>query len=88
MFPPEYQGDLFIALHGSYAYLNTNGYRVVRVPIAGGVAGPPEDFLSGWTPPGATRWTGRPCDVAFAPDGSMFVTDDSNGYLYRVTYGG
>lgn len=86
MFPPEYQGDMFLALHGSYAYLNTNGYRVVRVPMKDGVPGVPEDFLSGWTPPGATTWSGRPTGVEVAPDGSLFVTDDFNGFVYRVSY--
>ncbi|GAB4130892.1 MAG: sorbosone dehydrogenase family protein [Roseiflexaceae bacterium] len=82
---PEIDGDLLIALHGSYAYLNTNGYRVVRVPIRDGKAGAPEDFIAGWTPAGATTWRGRPCDVAIAPDGSIFITDDFNGFVYRVS---
>jgi glucose/arabinose dehydrogenase len=50
--------------------------------------GVPENFVSGWTPPGATRWQGRPVDVEVAPDGSLFITDDFNGFLYRVTYTG
>jgi glucose/arabinose dehydrogenase len=86
MFPATMRGDIFLALHGSYAYLNTNGYRVVRVPMRDGVPGIPEDFVSGWTPPGATSWRGRPVDVEVAPDGSLFITDDFNGFLYRVTY--
>ncbi len=88
MFPAQMRGDLFVALHGSYAYLNTNGYRVIRIPMQNGMPGVPENFVSGWTPPGATRWQGRPVDVEVAPDGSLFITDDFNGFLYRVTYTG
>jgi glucose/arabinose dehydrogenase len=87
-FPAEYQGDLFIALHGSYSLANTNGYRVVRVPMRDGRPGAPVDFISGWTPPGSTSWLGRPGDVTMAPDGSLFITDDFTGMLYRVTYTG
>jgi glucose/arabinose dehydrogenase len=87
-FPAEMRGSLFIALHGSFAFANTDGYRVIRVPFVDGKPGAPQDFLTGWTPPGATTWLGRPVNVAVAPDGSMYVTDDVNGFLYRIDYVG
>jgi glucose/arabinose dehydrogenase len=87
-FPAEMRGNLFIALHGSFSFANTGGYRVIRVPFVDGKPGEPQDFLTGWTPPGATTWLGRPVYVAVAPDGSLFVTDDVNGFLYRVDYVG
>jgi glucose/arabinose dehydrogenase len=87
-FPAEMRGSLFIALHGSFAFANTGGYRVIRVPFVDGKPGTPQDFLTGFTPPGATTWLGRPVSVAVAPDGSLFVTDDVNGFLYRIDYRG
>jgi glucose/arabinose dehydrogenase len=87
-FPAEMRDSLFIALHGSFSFANTTGYRVVRVPFAGGKPSAAQDFVTGWTPPGATQWLGRPVNVAVAPDGSLFVTDDANGFLYRVDYVG
>lgn len=87
-FPAEMHGDMFIAMHGSYSFANTNGYKVVRVPMNDGKPGLPQEFITGWTPPGATKWLGRPVDVEIAPDGSMYITDDFNGFLYRVTWNG
>lgn len=87
-FPAEMRGSLFIALHGAFDFANTNGYRVVRVPFTDGRPGPPEDFISGWVPGGATRWIGRPVGVGVGPEGSLYVTDDANGFLYRVDYVG
>jgi glucose/arabinose dehydrogenase len=49
-FPAEYRGDLFVALHGSWNRSVPQGYKVVRIPMAGGVPGPVEDFISGWLP--------------------------------------
>lgn len=49
-FPPEYRGDLFVALHGSWNRSVPQGYKVVRIPMAGGVPGPAEDFISGFLP--------------------------------------
>jgi glucose/arabinose dehydrogenase len=87
-FPAEMRGSLFIALHGSFSFANTDGYRVVRVPFMDGKPGAPQDFVTGWAPPGATTWLGRPVNLAVAPDGSMYITDDVNGFLYRVDYVG
>lgn len=88
LFPAAMRGSLFIALHGAFDFSNQNGYRVVRVPFTDGKPGPAEDFITGWVPPNAPKWIGRPVDVAVAPDGSLFVSDDFNGFLYRVTYTG
>ena len=87
-FPEEVHGDMFVAYHGAFDFANTYGYRVVRIPFTEGRPGAPEDFITGWVPEGASTWLGRPVDVAVSPEGSLYVTDDVNGYLYRVDYVG
>ncbi len=96
MFPPEYRGDLFVALHGSWNRSVPIGYEVVRVDFAGGrPASAPQPFVFGWLErprvgfPGASagRW-GRPVDLLQLPDGSLLISDDEGGRIYRVTYRG
>ncbi len=86
-FPPAYRGNVFIAEHGSWNRSSKVGYQVVRVPIdAQGRAGTPEPFLTGFLE-GQSAW-GRPADVLPLPDGSLLVSDDTAGAIYRVRYGG
>ncbi|MCI0354885.1 MAG: PQQ-dependent sugar dehydrogenase [Acidobacteria bacterium] len=94
-FPAEYRGDLFVAFHGSWNRSVPTGYKVVRVKLdAAGNSQGVEDFVSGWVRPDETRkgvWTGRPVDVMVAPDGSLYISDDSReskGAIYRVTWAG
>jgi glucose/arabinose dehydrogenase len=86
-FPEEYQLDLFIAFHGSWNRTTPTGYKVVRVPMRDGIPGPVEDFASGWLRDSGTSW-GRPVDVLTGPDGSLFISDDGAGVIYRVFYAG
>jgi len=44
--------------------------------------------ITGWMPAGAKRWLGRPVGVAVGPQGDLYITDDVNGFLYRVDYVG
>jgi len=94
MFPAEYRGDLFIALHGSWNRSVPIGYEVVRVDIENGrPVGEPLSFVSGWLEGrrgavnrvAGTGW-GRPVDVLGLPDGSLLISDDEGGRIYRVTY--
>lgn len=91
-FPREYRNDLFVAFHGSWNRSVPTGYKVVRIRM--NERGEPtamEDFLTGFLPPGETRrgrWIGRPMGILVAPDGSMLVTDDAAGAVYRVSYVG
>lgn len=86
-FPPHYRG-LFIALHGSWNRSVPVGYKVVHVPLVDGrVAGPAEDFATGWLRPDGSSW-GRPVGVTIAADGSLLVSDDKGGFIYRITFGG
>jgi glucose/arabinose dehydrogenase len=84
-FPTEYRGNLFVALHGSWNRTTPTGYKVVRVRLDGG-APRAEDFATGWLD-GRRAW-GRPVDVATGADGSLFVSDDAQGVVYRITYTG
>lgn len=90
MFPPEYRGDLYVAFHGSWNRSRPTGYKVARVKLKDGTEPEGvEDFITGWLPPNAskaTRWMGRPVGITFGRDGSMYVSDDAAGVIYRVTY--
>jgi glucose/arabinose dehydrogenase len=100
MFPAEYQGDAFVAMRGSWNRSEPSGYKVVRVDFND--AGEPvamEDFISDWiieegvpdpANPGTTKvgQFGRVAGVAVWTDGSLLVSEDQSGIIYRVTYGG
>ena len=91
-FPAAYRGSIFIAEHGSWNRSRKVGYQVVRVAVDGqGRAGTPEPFLQGFLQVDATGretvW-GRPADVLPLPDGSLLVSDDLAGAIYRIRYGG
>jgi glucose/arabinose dehydrogenase len=91
MFPPEYRNSLFVAYHGSWNRSLPTGYKVVRVKLddKGQPIGGDEDFITGWLAPGETkrgRWMGRPVGIVFGADGSMYLSDDAGGYIYRITY--
>jgi glucose/arabinose dehydrogenase len=85
-FPEDYRGDLFVAFHGSWNRSEPTGYKVVRILIEGETAGRVEDFAAGWLV-GGSAW-GRPVDVVTGPDGSLFVSDDEGGTIYRIFYAG
>ncbi|MEO8081099.1 MAG: PQQ-dependent sugar dehydrogenase [Caldimonas sp.] len=84
-FPQAYRGNIFIAEHGSWNRSRKIGYRVSRVVLDGaGHATRYEPFVEGWLQ-GQSVW-GRPADVLPLPDGSLLISDDSAGALYRVRY--
>jgi glucose/arabinose dehydrogenase len=89
MFPPEYQGDAIVALHGSWNSSEPTGYKVVRVPFKDGrPQGYYENFLTGFWLEGqspAQVW-GRPAGLAVAADGSLLIADDAGGVVWRVSY--
>ncbi len=90
-FPKEYQGDAFVALHGSWNSAKPTGYMVVRVPFRDGrPAGYSETFASGFWVAGETRaevW-GRPVGLAIAKDGSLLIADDVGNTVWRVSFTG
>jgi glucose/arabinose dehydrogenase len=87
-FPPALSGDLFVALHGSWNRSTPVGYKVIRIPFAGGSPGQAEDFATGWMADEGNRGSvwGRPVDVLVAPDGALLVSDDDGGAIYRIAY--
>ncbi|MGN6184369.1 MAG: PQQ-dependent sugar dehydrogenase [Thermoanaerobaculia bacterium] len=89
MFPPQYRGGAFVALHGSWNRTNRTGYKVVHIPFRNGKpSGGYDDFVTGWAPDPKDRtvW-GRPAGLLVLKDGSLLVTDDGSGVIWRVTYG-
>jgi len=92
MFPAEYQDDLLVAFHGSWNRSVPTGYKVVRVKMnSQGEPAGLEDFITGWLPLGEThrgKWMGRPVGLVFAPDGSLYISDDGSGSIYRVIWRG
>ena len=87
-FPEKYQGGAFLALHGSWNRSKRTGYKIVFVTFKKGqpVSGP-EDFLTGWMLAEDKKevW-GRPVAVLQMPDGSLLISDDGAGKLWRVSY--
>ena len=85
-FPKEYLLDAFASEHGSWNRARRVGYKVIRVPMKDGKAtGEYEDFLVGFVTNDGNVW-GRPAGVAVAKDGSLMVTDDGSGTVWRVAY--
>jgi glucose/arabinose dehydrogenase len=84
MFPPEYRGQVFIAEHGSWNRSHKIGYRVSLVRVKDGRALSYETFAQGWLQGEEAR--GRPVDVQELPDGSLLVSDDAAGAIYRIAY--
>jgi len=84
MFPEEYRGQVFIAEHGSWNRSQKIGYRVSLVRVKDGQAVSYSPFAQGWLQ-GEEAW-GRPADVQELPDGSLLVSDEKAGAIYRITY--
>lgn len=89
MFPERYRGGFFSAQHGSWNRTTPIGARVMftRLGEDGNVAGT-EVFAEGWLDPETGEYLGRPVDIAILPDGSLLVSDDFAGAIYRISYGG
>ena len=89
MFPAKYRNGAFVALHGSWNRTLRTGYKVVHVPFRNGQpAGGYDDFVVGWAPdPSARTVWGRPAGLLVLRDGSLLVSDDGAGVIWRVAYG-
>ncbi len=87
-FPANYKGDAFVTLHGSWNRSKLTGYKVVRLLMKDGKpTGVYEDFLVGFVGGDGHVW-GRPVGVAVTHDGSLLVSDDGSGSIWRVSYKG
>jgi Raf kinase inhibitor-like YbhB/YbcL family protein len=89
MFPPEYRGDAFVAMRGSWNRRPPSGYEVLRVDFEDGKLVGFERFLEGFLierEGGGYGYLSRLAGIAVAPDGALFVADDANGIIYRVSH--
>ena len=84
MFPPEYRNQIIIAEHGSWNRSQKIGYRLSIVRLQANKAVKYEPFAEGWLQ--GQNVLGRPADVLVMPDGSLLVSDDYTGVIYRITY--
>ena len=86
-FPESYRGGAFIAEHGSWNRSTRSGYQVAFVAFKNGKpSADPVPFMTGLVPdPTKSDVLGRPVGVAIAPDGSLLVSDDGAGVIYRIS---
>lgn len=86
-FPVQFRDDAFVVFRGSWNRATPTGYKVARVRFAKGEPAAFEDFLTGFLSADGTAHFGRLAGIAIAHDGSLLVSDDTNGVIYRVAYG-
>ena len=86
-FPDKYHGGIFWAQHGSWNRTTPVGARVMFTPLdeEGNAVGA-EVFAEGWLNEETGEYRGRPMDIEFLPDGSMLVSDDFAGAIWRIAY--
>jgi len=88
LFPSDYQGDAFVACHGSWNRNKRTGYNIIRIKFKNGKPlGGYDDFVVGWMlgEDKAEVW-GRPVGLLVLKDGSMLITDDGGNKIWRVSY--
>lgn len=85
--PSDYAGDLFVVQHGSWNRQPPAPPKIMRIHFDGASPSSVQDFATGWQGADGSRW-GRPAGVVVAPDGSLVVSDDTAGVLYRIAYTG
>jgi glucose/arabinose dehydrogenase len=84
LFPADMRGDLLLAFHGSWNRDVPTGAKVVRIRVVNNRPVSAEDFFWGFQRPDGSRW-GRPTDVAVWKDGSVLVSEDLGGGIYRIS---
>jgi glucose/arabinose dehydrogenase len=84
MFPEQYKGQIFVAEHGSWNRSTPLGYRVAVVRVQDGMSSGQEVFAQGFFD--GTEVAGRPVDILELADGSLLVSDDLQGVVYRISY--
>lgn len=83
-FPIEYRHQIFVAEHGSWNRSQKVGYRISLITLEGSKVVSYKPFATGWLQ-GQAAW-GRPTDILMLPDGSLLVSDDHAGAIYRIHY--
>ena len=85
-FPEEYRGDIFATMRGSWNREYRTGYKIIRALMEDGKpTGVYEDFMTGFAIDADSVW-GRPTGIAMTPDGTLLVSDDANGTIFRVSH--
>ncbi len=84
-FPKEYHHQLFVAQHGSWNRSDPQGYRITIVNFKNGDPVSEKVFAKGWLQKKG-KALGRPVDILEMPDGSLLVSDDKRGVIYKITY--
>ena len=85
MFPPQYRNAIFVARHGSWNRSQKFGGDIAVVSLNDdGTVKSVDPFLTGFIED--NKYIGRPADVLLLKDGSMLISDDFNGAVYRVSY--
>ncbi|MET0251305.1 MAG: YbhB/YbcL family Raf kinase inhibitor-like protein [Novosphingobium sp.] len=85
-FPAEYQGDAFVAMRGSWNRKPASGYEIVRIRFRDGKPERFEPFVTGFLADGGLKHIARPVGLARLDDGSLLLSDDGNGTIYRIAY--
>jgi glucose/arabinose dehydrogenase len=86
-FPDAWQGGIFVVQHGSWNREPPAEPKLMYVTLENGAPTAVTDFVTGWQDENGNRW-GRPAGVIVAPDGSLIISDDTAGVLYRIAYTG
>jgi len=86
-FPVEYKNQLFVAQHGSWNRTKPDGYRIALIRFKQGKPVSEEVFIDGWLSKDGNV-LGRPVDILEMPDGSLLISDDQLGLIYKVEYQG
>lgn len=84
-FPEQYYKHLFVAQHGSWNRTQPQGYQIALIKFSTGKPYSEQSFISGWLTP-RNEVLGRPVDILQMPDGSLLISDDKLGVIYRVEY--
>ncbi|OGD86516.1 hypothetical protein A2Z23_03455 [Candidatus Curtissbacteria bacterium RBG_16_39_7] len=84
-FPKEWQGDLLVSYHGSWNRSVPTGYKITRLNVEGNTIKSEQDFVSGFLQGPQTY--GRPVDLIFDSQGSLYISDDKSESIYKVTGG-
>jgi glucose/arabinose dehydrogenase len=87
-FPSTYNNQIIVAEHGSWNRTKKSGYKLALVKLNQGKAISNEPFIYGWLDEASQKVWGRPVDILVLKDGSMLISDDQAGVIYRVTYKG
>ncbi len=86
MFPKAYKNSMFVSEHGSWNRTEKQGYRIMKLVIENDKVISYDPFITGWLDKSKNDAWGRPVDILQMPDGSLLISDDYAGVVYRLTY--